>query len=130
MGNENKKDDQAAARKASLSAPICSEALFNTFWHMMQRVASGDMDPSFAAKKATNIVLSVKKDSLEHEQSLAKELCELQDALGCPCEELDCQEKAMKRIHHLIAVERGHVNPEKPRNSQDPKDRRDFDTND
>lgn len=40
-----------------------------------------------------------------NENELSKELCQLQDALGCPCEIDDAQEKAMERIRDLIAAE-------------------------
>jgi DNA repair exonuclease SbcCD ATPase subunit len=34
-----------------------------------------------------------------------KQLCQLQDALGCPCEMDNAQEKAMERLRDLIAAE-------------------------
>lgn len=34
-----------------------------------------------------------------------RDLCQLQDALGCPCEAPDCQQKAMERLRDLIAAE-------------------------
>ena len=45
MGNENKKDDQPAAREASLSAPICSrsdtpETDGQTYWNSLPALAT------------------------------------------------------------------------------------------
>jgi hypothetical protein len=37
--------------------------------------------------------------------AVAEEACQLQDALGCPCETEKAQEKAMERLRDLIAAE-------------------------
>lgn len=52
-------------------------------------------------------------DALEKERdtwrndfnAVAAEACSLQDALGCPCEMENAQEKAMERIRDLIAAD-------------------------
>lgn len=56
------------------------------------------------ASKASDIS-PLLADEREYSNDLAKDLCELQDALGFPCEVEDCQKKSMERIRDLIAKE-------------------------
>lgn len=50
--------------------------------------------------------LETERDQARNDfNGVAKEACQLQDALGCPCEIRDAQEKAMERIRDLIAAE-------------------------
>ena len=44
-------------------------------------------------------------DDKAYENELSREICELTDALGCPCEVENNHEKSMERIRELVAAE-------------------------
>lgn len=44
-------------------------------------------------------------DEKSYGEELAKELCELTDALGCPVEQEDSHENSLNRIRDLVAAE-------------------------